>query len=69
MDTTTAPPLPLKEAAARLGVNPVTLKRRAKAGDLAALRTGAGHWLFEVDALDAFKAKHLTPRPFHPVAD
>lgn len=75
MDTTTptataeAPPLALKDAAAHLGLNPVTLKRRAYAGDLPALRDGTGRWLFKVADLDAFKRDHMQPRPFVPPAE
>lgn len=74
MDTTThtapaeAEHLSLKDAAARLGLNPVTLKRRAHAKDLPAYRDGTGRWLFKVDDLDAFKAEHMTPRPYVPAA-
>jgi len=74
MDTTTqaaetaTEKLPLKEAAARLGLNPVTLKRRARANDLPAYRDGAGRWLFEVADLDTFKRDYLQPRPYVPAA-
>jgi excisionase family DNA binding protein len=73
MDTITqAPPteatIRLKEAATRLGLHPVTLKRRANAGDLPAYRDGAGRWLFADADLDRFRAAFLTPQPYVPPA-
>ena len=50
--------LPLKQAAERLGIHPITLRRWADNGELPTLLTPGGHRRFAVADLDRFAEEH-----------
>jgi excisionase family DNA binding protein len=47
----------LQEAGAKLGVSPLTLRRQAQLGQLAAVKRGRD-WMTTTAAVDAYRAEH-----------
>jgi len=49
-----------RDAAERLDVNPETLKRKARRGEIPARKDMSGFWRFNTDDLDAVPVRSVT---------